>query len=95
MTKRDTTANWREIDPSTLQPAVAKAYTAYKAHYTAGKALKAAFEAELQSAAGLPATHRLAVAYNFGKLSIAVVAAEERKTAGKGATSLADALKAA
>jgi hypothetical protein len=95
MAKRDTTATWREIDPATLQPQVAKAYTAYKAHYKAGQELKKAFEAEMAKAAELPTTHRLAIAYNFGKLSIAVVEATEERTASKKATSLADALKAA
>ncbi len=95
MTTKTSTATWRELDPATLQPAVAKAYAAYKAHYKAGQALKAEFEKALQGAADLPATHRLAIAYNFGKLSIAVVEATETKTASKKATSLADALKAA
>lgn len=87
----DVKATWHEIDPATLQPAVAKAYQAYKASYAEMKKSREAFEALMRSSVELPKGQRLAVAYNFGKLSVASVEDTERKTAGKKAVSLANA----
>ena len=89
MPKRDETLNWQEIDPATLQPAVAKAFDAYKAKYQEAKALREAFENLAFKTSELPATHRLAFSYNFGKLSMAVALAKPANQAGKKAVSFA------
>lgn len=96
MAKRESTAVWQELDPATLQPEAEKAYAAYKVHYAAGKALKAKFEETMQANSGLNGTpKRLAIAYNFGKLSVAVVDREAERGASKKAVSFADFVKAA
>lgn len=87
----DIKATWHEIDPATLQPAVAKAYLSYKGSYVAMKAEREAFEALMRKSVELPKGKRLAVAYNFGKLSVASVDDTPRKASSK-ATSLAAAL---
>lgn len=84
-------ATWHEIDPATLQPAVGKLYNAYKAQYATMKKAREDFEAAMKGAVELPKGKRLAVAYNFGKLSVASVDDTPRKASSK-ATSLAAAL---
>lgn len=81
--QRNLVRDWEEIDPSTLQPNVAKAYDAYKALYAKAKALKAAFEAEASAAVPLPTGLELVFGYNFGKLSIAVGEKQEKKASSK------------
>lgn len=87
----DIKATWHEIDPSTLQPAVAKLYLAYKSQYATMKKARDDFEASMRGAVELPAGKRLAVAYNFGKLSVASVDDTPRKASSK-AMSLSAAL---
>jgi hypothetical protein len=73
MAKTKLVADWKEIDPSSLNTELKAAYDAYKAQYAKAKAQRDVFEAAMNKAAELPATHRLAFGYNFGKLSAAVV----------------------
>lgn len=91
--KRDVTLDWREVNPDTLPPQVAKAYKAYKAKYAEAKALKGVFEQEMLKVAGLPATHTLRFGYNFGKLSCAVDVATAQSSASGKAVTLSDYLK--
>lgn len=85
MAKREKlVADWHEINPATMKPAVQKAYVAYKAHYAAGKALKAAFEKAAIDAMELAGTGTtLAFGYNFGKLSMAVVPERDKAVSKK------------
>lgn len=85
--------NWIAIEPSTLSPATQKAYGQYKSAYAAMKAARDAFEAAARSEANLPRGLRLAIGYNFGKLSFAAVP-DDGKTAApaKPAMSLAEYL---
>lgn len=77
-----TKLSWNEVDPATLQPEAAKAYTAYKAIYAQAKKQREAFEALCLKASELPQTHRLVFSYNFGRLSIAIDLADTKAKAG-------------
>lgn len=71
-------AVWVEIDPSSLATAQQQAYEGYKALYREMKAKREAFEQAMQE--GVPEGQRMVFGYNFGKLSVAIVA-DERKAA--------------
>ena len=73
--------DWKEIDPSTLRPHLQEAYTGMKAQYRVYAADKAKFEQAMQEAFGanMPEGQELKFGYNFGKLSVAVGPARERK----------------
>lgn len=77
--------DWVDIDPASLSAEQRNAYEAYKAKYREAKALRQAFEDTVQELA--PHGKRIAVNYNFGKLSFAVAEQEARKVA-KGTISL-------
>lgn len=90
---RDNTANWVEIDPSTLSEAQRVAYSEYKDTYKIMKEYRLAFERSMQ--AGVPEGMRMVLGYNFGKLSAAIVADDRKPAKAKASTqSLADFLKA-
>lgn len=80
--------DWREIDPSSLQPAVAKAYGEYKNMYAKAKEAREHFERLAEGAVKLPATHRLVISYNFGRLSMAIDVAKSDTKASKKAVPL-------
>jgi flagellar basal body rod protein FlgF len=82
--------NWRECDPATLSPELAKAYAEYKAIYAKAKAARQAFEQAAVKAAELDNGLTLLFSYNFGKLNIAVAKAEPKKTASAKAVSFKD-----
>ena len=88
-------ADWKVIDPAELPEAIATAYNGYKAAYKYAKEMREDFENAMIKAANLPSHRRLVFGYNFGKLSIAVVANDKPTPTTKGATSLADFLAAA
>ena len=89
MSNSETKANWHEIDPSTLQGDVAKAYGAYKAQYATAKTTREKFEEALRNSVELPKGQRLAISYHFGKLSVASVVDEGKvKSISAKATSL-------
>ena len=87
MSKQD--ANWLTINPATLAEDDQRRHADYKAAYAMMKEAKAKFEDAMQVNA--PDGQRLIFGYNFGKLSIALVA-DERKPV-KGVLSLADFLQ--
>lgn len=91
----ETKAVWHEIDPATLQPEAAKAYAKYKADYALAKTSREAFETAMRKSVELPKGRRLAIAYNFGKLSVANVEEGPAKGASRKATSLALAFEQA
>jgi len=74
-------ATWIEIDPSTLDGDVLKAYKGYKDLYASMKAQRTAFEDAMAASAGVPEGKRMVFGYNFGKLSVAIVD-DDRKTKG-------------
>ena len=76
--EKRTDAVWVEIDPASLNPDQAQAYAAYKEAYRVMKANRVGFEASMSR--GVPEGQRMIFGYNFGKLSVAVVA-EDRKEA--------------
>lgn len=69
-------ANWVELDPASLEARAAKAYAMYKDMYRKAKEARLEFEQTMQEDAGLPEGKRMIFGYNFGKLSVAVVADE-------------------
>lgn len=93
MAKSPSTANWLTIDPASLSIPQQKQYARYKAAYAEMKAEREAFEADVRAAANLPAGQRLAIGYNFGKLSFAVVADDAKPAPAKGSLSLSDFLR--
>lgn len=82
-------ANWLTIDPSTLPTAIAKQYANYKSSYAEMKAERVAFEDALRACVAAPAGQRLAVNYNFGKLSVAFVTDDAKPASAKGSVSFA------
>lgn len=79
---------WKTIDIDTLKPALRKAYDALKAKRAEASVLRDEFEKLVSTEVALPTGKRMAFGYNYGKLSMAVTEAEERK-APKGAVALA------
>lgn len=83
---------WFDLDPATLPAEIAKAYAEYKALYAAATEARKSFEAAFSALSPPPAGHRIAFAYKFGKLRMAVVSgAAKASGAGKSALSFADA----
>lgn len=82
-------ANWLTIDPSSLPAVIAEDYRLYKAQYAIAKQARETFEAALRKAVAAPAGQRLAVNYNFGKLSVAFVTDDAKPTSVKGSVSFA------
>ena len=83
---------WFDLDPATLPDAIAKSYAEYKAIYAAATDARKAFEAAFSALAAPPVGHRIAFAYKFGKLRMAVVSGVAKASgAGKSALSFADA----
>jgi hypothetical protein len=85
----DNKANWLTIDPTTLPAIIQEDYAQYKAQYAVAKATRETFENALRKAVKAPAGQRLAVNYNFGKLSVAFVTDDAKPASGKGAVSFA------
>lgn len=95
MTQYQDKAYWNEIDPATLSAKQATAYEAYKALYRTMKAARVTFETMMQQ--DVPEGYRMVFGYRFGKLSVAIVEAQELalKAQTKSKLSLADFLAAA
>lgn len=87
MAKPTSTLNWQTIDPATLSVPIQKQYARYKDAYREMKAERDAFETALRAEAPAPAGMKLAIGYNFGKLSVAVAPDD-----GKSATTSKPAL---
>lgn len=88
MAKQPSTLNWQTIDSATLSTPIQKQYARYKEAYREMKAERDAFETALREQAALPTGKKLAIGYNFGKLSFAVVDDDAKPATAKGATSL-------
>lgn len=82
-------ANWLTIDPTTLPAIIQEDYRQYKDAYAAAKAKREVFENALRKAVKAPAGQRLAVNYNFGKLSVAFVPDDTAPRSAKGSVSFA------
>lgn len=88
-------ASWQNVNVETLPTAIREAYDDYKAAYAEMKRERDAFEAALRSAlaSATPKGKRIAIAYNFGKLSIAVVDDTSKTPSTAKALNLADLIK--
>ena len=84
---------WNEVDPASLPKDVAERYARYKEAYARMKEARQEFEAGLNEFAkekGITGEEtELAVAYNYGKLSVAIAPKRERK-ASKRAVALGE-----
>lgn len=90
--KRD--AVWIEIDPTTLSKEVKADYDAYKEEYRLAKIARETFEESLRATVEVPQGKKLVFGYNFGKLSVAIVDDDGRRSsAGKSAMSLSAFMK--
>lgn len=76
--EKRTDAVWVEIDPASLNPEQKLAYETYKDAYRVMKQNRQEFEAMMSRA--VPQGQRMIFGYNFGKLSVAVVADERKET---------------
>lgn len=87
-------ASWQTVNVDTLPTDIRDAYDGYKSAYTTMKEARDVFEAALRKALAdhTPKGKRIAIAYNFGKLSVAIVDDTAKSTA-KGSVSLADIAK--
>ena len=82
--------DWKTVDVTTLPAIVQEDYRQYKAAYAAAKAKREVFENALRKSKARPG-QRMAVNYNFGKLSIAWTAATDAPPrTSKGSVSFAD-----
>lgn len=86
-------ANWLDVDVNSLHIAASVAYNEYKALYRQAKEARETFETIMADANPVPAGKRLVFGYNFGKLSIAVVADDKPRKVAKAKVSLAEFLK--
>lgn len=87
-------ANWQNVNVETLPTDIREAYDSYKDAYKDMKAARDEFETALRSALrdATPKGKRLAIAYNFGKLSVALVD-DDAKRAPTKSISLSDLIK--
>ena len=88
-------ANWQNVNVETLPSSIRDAYDNYKEAYKAMKDERDTFETALRSAlaSATPKGKRIAIAYNFGKLSIAIVDDTTPKASTAKALNLADLIK--
>lgn len=80
-------SDWADLSMDALSPEARRAYDAYKAAYKQAKAARETFEGLARQAIPIKPGYRLAFAYNFGKLRVAVVEAkveEPKGTASRG-----------
>lgn len=81
-------AVWIEIDPNTLSGEQGEAYARYKDYYRAMKTQRQVFEASMS--VGVAEGKRMIFGYNFGKLSVAIVADDRKSKTAKVKLSLAE-----
>lgn len=93
MAKASSTATWTQIDTTTLPTPIAKQYANYKAAYVEMKAERKAFEDALTALLTIPSGKKAIFGYNFGKLSIAIVADEAKPKSASTAVSIASLIK--
>ena len=87
-----TDAVWVEINVETLTDGCARLYREYKENYIVMKASRTAFEEAMAAKAALPEGKRMVFGYNFGKLSVAIVADDRKPKAEAKRQSLSDFL---
>ena len=87
-----TDAVWVEVAVESLPQQAQEAYQYYKSQYTAMKGARETFENAMATQAKLPEGKRMVFGYNFGKLSVAVVADDRKPKAEAKRQSLADVL---
>lgn len=80
MAKQPSTLNWQTIDPATLSVPQQKQYARYQESYRETKAEREAFEQSVRSDANVPQGFKLAIGYNFGKLSFALAPDDGKAT---------------
>ena len=92
---KDSNVQWSVIHTETLPADISAAYKSYKSAYAAMKDARDEFEIALRAALrdSTPKGKRLAIAYNFGKLSVAIVDDDRKSASPKSAISLADLAK--
>lgn len=90
---KDTTANWQVVDTNSLPSTISALYHDYKAAYAEMKREREEFEAALREAVPTPDGKRLAIAYNFGKLSVAMVDDDKKASTAKGSVALSDLIR--
>lgn len=88
MAKSPSTLTWQTLDPATLSVPIQKQYERYKTAYREMKAERDAFEEALRASAGVPDGMKLAIGYNFGKLSVALAPDDAKPAPAKGSLSL-------
>lgn len=74
------TAQWADIDVTTLSEDAQLAYAMYKDAQRKAAELRTAFEASVVNGLDIPTGKRMVFGYRFGKLSAALVE-DDRKTA--------------
>ena len=92
---KDSTANWQVVNVDSLPTTIREHYDAYKAAYAAMKAARETFEVSMRTAlmSATPKGKRLAIAYNFGKLSVAMVDDDRKPAATSKSISLSDLVR--
>jgi len=93
MAKTSSPATWTQIDTDSLPTPIAKQYANYKSAYVEMKAERKAFEDALIGVLSIPKGKRAVFGYNFGKLSIAIVADDTKPTKVSSAVSLASLIR--
>lgn len=86
-------ATWTQIDTDSLPAPIAKQYANYKSAYAEMKAERKAFEDAITAQLAIPTGKRAVFGYNFGKLSIAIVADDAKPKSASSAVSLASLIK--
>ena len=88
-------ASWQNVNVETLPTDIREAYDAYKAVYASMKEARDTFEIALRTALRehTPKGKRLAIAYNFGKLSVAMVDDDRKVAASPKSISLSDLIR--
>lgn len=87
------TATWTQIDTASLPTPIAKQYANYKSAYAEMKAERLAFENAVTAMLSIPTGKRAIFGYNFGKLSVAIVADDAKPKSASSAVSLASLIK--
>lgn len=93
MAKSSSPAVWTQIDTNTLPTPIAMQYANYKSAYVEMKAERKAFEDALSALLAIPAGKRAVFGYNFGKLSIAIVADDAKPKSSSSAVSIESLIK--
>jgi hypothetical protein len=93
MAKAATTANWQQIDTSSLPADIANRYAEYKQAYAVMKDARKVFEDNLAAMLSIPTGKRAVFGYNFGKLSIAIVDDDKPAAKASSAVSLSTLIK--